>query len=277
MRRGGLRRAGLSYAAVAAAAPALSYKERVLATSPLAYWTMEEASVPGGYRTFADHSGNGYDGEAWWYTLGTGVYHQASPSYPFPEWSATGFGFPGIGDGLTCFSNRIAYDGDVEIASLSGHFPGDEGSAMVWFKYVGDHDNNYDRAHCVALCFAKNYQLNRGLWINSLGGFVRRTDAEEVAVSTSPDVSFFRCLLFSWSVANNYLKAYVDGVQVGTTQTGLTGLPGGQAWAGDSSGGSWGIGNAGADKDRQCGGLVAHAAVWNAPLAEAVILSLGVL
>jgi hypothetical protein len=177
------------------------YSSQVLDTQPehlVAYWPLWEDSGA----TANDQSGNERDGTV------TGA-----------TWGADG-----IGDERTALS----FDGDdyVEIysAGLASAFDGDEGTLLVWAKIDTAEWTDGQRRFLLRLTADVS---NNSLWIEKLDGAngvrLRRIAggvSDYVQVDTGGETGW-NCYALVWSKAADTLKAFVNGSQVGSTQTGL--------------------------------------------------------
>lgn len=229
-----------------------SYSEKVLniqRADLIAYWRLTESSG-----TVADN----YEGTA----ARDGTYNQ--------NVSDMGIG-DGIGDGNTApvftpgSSNRVT----IDTSSLDTAFDGAECTLAGWFKMrvVGIWTDGSQRAfmHVGVNTTTDLAQLSKSTTNNTLrfrreGGNV----ADQVQDGGHSETVFVHVAM-TVSESTDEMKAYVDGTQVGSTQTGLGAYTGalGSSFIGSRT-------NVGEFHD----GRLAHFAIWTAPLTVAKISSL---
>jgi hypothetical protein len=221
-----------------------SYADRVLALTPIAYYELNGDAT--------DSSGNGYDGAA------TGAT----------------FGADGIGDDNTA----ATFDGTgdvIDISAIIGAFDPDLGSIVVWGKTSAWADATARTLVSIAADGADSVSIGKTATTNQLQFLYRaNSETENIAAVSSTllagSTAYF-CAALTWDVSGDALKAYINGTQVGTTQTGLDAFDqsldptlcaiGARTTAGASS---W-------------SGSIAHVAIFDRALTGAEILSLGVL
>lgn len=240
---GGASGAGGTYAIrMAGLAPALSaYAARVLALSPIAYYQLNGDA--------SDSSGNDYDGTA------TGAT----------------FGAAGIGDGNTAALFSAAGH-VIDIAAMAGAFDADEGSIVLWAKVsaVGLWtDGAIHNLLGILSGSGDRVSLQKTTTNNTL--LFRRVGAgtpKSVTSTALGGVTDWTSLGITWSLGGGSLKAYINGVQIGTTQTGL------EAFEGALTGVE--IGNF-PSTTAAWSGTLAHVAIFGRALSGAEMLSLGVL
>jgi hypothetical protein len=176
---------------------AISYHERVLATTPLRYNRMNESSGT----TLVDSGPNTYTGTY------TGV--------------AWGSGNPPQGGDAPFFdgTNDIA---NLHSAAFATAFNFNEGAMLLWVKVSAswsEGSNRFiarirrDASNSIEIL--KSSAVNRITFNRIGGGAVKTINAEPVS-----DTGWFPVLL-EWSVAGDFVKAYINGQQMGGTQTGL--------------------------------------------------------
>ena len=227
-----------------------SYRNRVLATNPLRYNPLSEGSGT----TIIDYSGNGY----------TGTYSGIAwtPDF-FPLRDAVPF-WDGANDKGNLYSSTFATDFNL-----------DEGCILLWVKPNStsvwtDATNRY------FLSLEMNANNALRLYKTSTNGFLR-TDRRAGGVYHNADISgvsdpYWHSYLLSWSVAANQLKVYRDGIQIGTTKTGLIA----------STGSGLGVAYCGLGSQRTdfvtgvWHGYLSHLVFWDTP-ATADIIALGAL
>lgn len=177
---------------------AAEYAAAVLATSPIAYWKMNEGTGTAIVDSSVNALTNGtYTGITW--SSGSGRFGASVPLF----------------DGVNDF-------GSVLSAALSSAIDLDEGFAFVWVKvdaaFWTDGANRYflsfriDSNNFVGFLKAS---VNNTLQYSRVGSGT--TKFQQVAGFSYTN---WFCVGVSWSIANDHFKMYVNGVQVGTTQTG---------------------------------------------------------
>jgi len=173
----------------------LQHYQRVLATCPIAYWPLWE---PSGAVVYGLVGGL------------NGTHVAVTP------------GALGIGDGRT----SVLYDGatsytNIHSAGLAGAFNGDEMSLLVWgLVSSGVWSDNTYRTLVRLLVNGTNW-LSIYKYTNNriYGTYLAGGTATELGITVSP-AGFF-CVGLTISKSNDAFKLYYNGVQQGTTQTGL--------------------------------------------------------
>lgn len=224
------------------------YSDMVKATfgaSLLAYWPLWEPS--GTIAT--DISGNGRDG------VHTGVT----------------LGQPGIGDGRT--SALYGGDGDrtnVYSTSLRDAFNGAEGTVMVWAKVseVGVWtDATQRRLFYLAADSSNRVYMSREATNNILGVYYAAGGTlKSVALSLS-SIAWLR-LIITWNKSIDQMKAHLDGIQQGATQTGLG------TWAGQLASSTTLLASGSTGGASPWFGYLAHVALGNRALTAAEVAAL---
>lgn len=229
-----------------------AYADKVLSTqraNVLAYWPMSEPSGA----TAIDASGAGR----------TGTYNSIVLSQS------------GIGDG----SSAVLFDGstsylDVSSTSLAAAFTGGEFTISLWFKVAtaGVWTDATNRRLLTFQVDANNRMLlqkttvnNTLNWFYQAGG----TSKSISKVTTTP--TGWVHLAVTVTKAGDALIAYYNGVQEGTTQTGLGTFAGSLAATTTAIGSGNGNG-----PTLVWSGPLAHVAVWNVALTAAQIAPLAV-
>lgn len=229
-----------------------SYIDKVLSHGPIAYWPMNEptGSVS---RCFVNTAQNG-------------------------AYTGVTLGQPGIGDGLTCslFDGTNDYN-NIYTTTFRDAFNVLEGTAIIWLK-VNDASVWEDDANRVAIQLwssaSNHFYIRRQSSDNQLryqykaGG---TTSAVTVSSLTSVDFMYL-AITWSKSTGTGEVKAYMDGVQTGTTKVNLG------TWSGNliDARSLIGAGNT-VGPDQVCHGWLAHGAVWTRALSAAAILDLATL
>ena len=166
---------------------------------------------------------------------------------------------PGIGDGRSAFS----FDGgdfvNVYTPSLASRFDSAKGWALIWvripdaavwadgaarrFIYLVADANNY-------AIISKNTTLNQVIFFYNAAGTIEQVGDTSLAASTN-----WFLVAMTWDKAADEMKAYINGAQVGVTQTGLG------TWVGSLAPTLTALGAAGTGGTAAHKGLLAHAAV----------------
>jgi hypothetical protein len=183
-------------------------------------------------------------------------------------------GEAGIGDGRSCpYFDGTADVCNVYSASLAGAFNGAEGSVALWARVSGAgvwvdgasrylvnlRANGSNFFRCVKGSGAADDIL---YWTYAAGG----TQSQR-ARSGMTEVGWMH-LAVTWSAGSDELKAYYNGVQEGTTATGLG------VWAGALGGTVTVVGAYQTDGLNGWHGNIAHPAVWSKPLSGPQVLDL---
>lgn len=230
------------------------YRDRVLKTDPIGYWVQDEAGGAVSYDMVTQFSGGARNGTYVGVTLGQ----------------------PGIGDGRTAplFDGALDYN-DIYSASLAAAFNGAEGTLMAWARVfnVGVWTDGVLRDIALLFADANNFVViqksavdNRASAQYTASGTVQ---LRNVALVSPPTVAF--PFAITWSALADEVRVYIDGIQQGATMNGLG------VWAGVLAATNTTIGAASTAPILVWNGYIAHAAVWDRPLAPAEVLSLGVL
>jgi hypothetical protein len=226
------------------------YSRKVLSTASgnlIGYWMLDEVSGT----TLRDRSNNGNNGVS------------------------TGFDllYPGIGDGRSCPNLDGVNDcGNIYSAGLAGVFNGAEGTVALWLRMAsaGVWSDATARS-AVTLRADSNNRVNiqKATGTNNMQIFyVANSVSKSASLAVGPGTGWFHMAL-TWSKAADQVKAYVNGVQTGTTLTGLG------TWAGslDSARVTLGAGASDVIVSVWSGNL-AHVALWTTPLTAAQIANL---
>lgn len=217
-----------------------AYARRVLATQPanlIAYWPLMESAGSVGL----DFSGYGRNGTY----SGSLVY-----------------GDTGIGDGWSSpYFEGTNCKSDVT-TPMTGVFNGLEGTAMLWVKRPSWNENWRDAITCQSATgswFAFRATPATGqMVLYYFGGGVDKT----VTVSGLSGSGWY-CFALSWSKTADQVKGYCNGVQSGSTLTGVGAWTGAVSFFRIGNRSYWWLGN------------LAHCAIWNTALSDAQVLALG--
>ena len=228
--------------------PALAYTNKVLALSPIGYWPFAEPSGT----TALDASGNGRDG----------VYTNVT------------LGAAGIGDGRTAASFTTGSVCNVFSASLQGAFNGAEGTIAQWVQ-VSDAGVWSDATIRGTLEFFVNgsnvVRLRRTTTNNQIAAtYVAGGTSKSVTQSAFSPTAWFHIAL-TWSLSGDAFKFFLNGAQVGATQTGLG------TFVGSLSATNTVLGAVNSAAANPWSGNLAHSALWARPLTAAEITSIATL
>lgn len=226
----------------------LRYTRKVLSFAPIAYWPLAES---GGSVAF-DASANARNG----------------------AYSNVTLGLPGIGDGRTggdfngSDSRLNAYS-----AGLAGEFNGQEGSAFGWFRASSSgiwtdgvsRRLIYFQADGNNRVYFERVTPNNAVQVNYVAG-----GTFKIAGATNFSPTTWFCFAATWSKTADQLVVYINGAQVGATQTSL-GTFAGSLGASVTNIGCTSAGTA------VWSGNIAHVAVFNYPLSAAQIATLAAL
>lgn len=223
---------------------ALRYTRKIQAMGPIGYWPQAEPSGA----VALDESGFGRNG----------------------AYTAVTLGQPGIGDGRT----TAAFDGstsrnNVYSASLAGVFNGQEVSLMGWFQVSGagiwtdaaSRRLMYFQVDSNNRVYLERITTNNAIQVNYVAG----ATAKLVSVTSFSPLTWFHFAI-TVSKAADQVKAYVNGVQSGATQTGLG------VFAGALASTLANVGCTGANT-AVWSGNIAHAAIFNRALSATDVLS----
>lgn len=230
----------------------LSMTQRIIQSSPIAYWPLAEASGT----VIVDESGNGRDG----------VYKAAGEPL---------LGQTGIGDGRTAplFDGTNDF-GNVFTASLQSAFNNQELTLAVWLQVANAGvwaDATTRRALYLEADANNRVALTKTGTANQLNVFYTAgATNKSVSFVTGGQTSWFH-LAVTVSKGADQLKMYINGTQQGSTQTALG------VWAGSLGATTCCVGAASTAGANPWSGLLAHAAVWARALSAAEVLSLATL
>lgn len=213
----------------------------MLALLPIAYYQLNGDAT--------DSSGNGFNGTA------TGAT----------------FGAVGMGDGNTA----AAFDGTgdyIDIHAMAAAWNGNAGSIIAWGKTAAWADATVRALVSIAVGSENQVLIFKSATLNTL--LFRRSDSnDDVTITSSAlagSAAYFSAAL-TWSVAANAMKAYINGVQVGATQTGLLSV------VGTPSATLTTIGATNTSGTDSWSGSIDDVAIFDRALSGAEVLSLGVL
>jgi hypothetical protein len=132
-----------------------------------------------------------------------------------------GMDYEGIGQFGTGLEATGVTD-NIDVIAVSGEWNGAEGSVLVWFKAA----SISTLTSGTSVLFDARADANNLVRIGIDSGnltfeYIAASTAETIqAVHPNPDTEY-HAYKITWSAANDEVKAFVDGVQFGSTQTGL--------------------------------------------------------
>ncbi len=176
--------------------------------SPFSYWKFDE-----GYGTLANNAGSGGS------VLNAALANMASPATSTSGWTSSGkvnkgLVFDGTNDAVNIYSS-----------GMNSAFNGSEGSASFWLKpsssgiwtdstaryplyLYADANNN--------IYVAKLTTNNTLQFYYSAGGTVKTVNTTVLGGTTA-----WSHVILTWSKSADQMKVFINGQQIGTTQTGL--------------------------------------------------------
>lgn len=182
-------------------------------------------------------------------------------------------GAAGVGDGNTAATfNGTTSNVNVYSASLASAFNGAEGTVAAWCKVsgAGVWTDGVLRRIATFLVNGSNYAVMFKHTANntircdySAGGTVETVSSTAVGGSL-----VFFSVAMTWSKAAEQMKVYINGAQVGTTQTALG------VFAGTIPSTGARIGAAENAASNFWSGSLAHVALWDTPLSAAEVAAL---
>ena len=222
--------------------PVRGYKRKIIRlfgqSSIVGYWPLNERLGA----TAFDVSGRGFHGAH------TGI----APDQPGPGW-----GIATLYDGANDFTN-------VYSDALVAAFNGAEGTLAIWAKVSGAGVWTDATARKIAQIRVNvnNYVDIGRTATNSQLNFVYTAGAtsKNVASTVAGGITQFIQCAISWSQSGDQLKAYVNGKQTGTTQTGLG------TWSGVLGATVCLVGATNTIPGSVWSGSIAHVALWSTPL-----------
>lgn len=173
------------------------YVDKVLGYAPIAFWRLNEASGSDAL----DSSTNGYDGLYSGPTLAalTGPDGSNAPS------------FNGTSDRVLLSSSGVIADLDMT-----------EGTALLWFKPAsGVWTDGATRYALGIYASGTNYLVIGKDSSNRLAMQYRAGGTTKQYLDGTFTSTDWVCAVMTWSASADEVKFYIDGAQVGSTQTGL--------------------------------------------------------
>jgi len=228
--------------------PATTYYLKVLSYNPIAYWPLWEASGD--------------------------VAHCLVNSAQNGAYTGVTLGQPGIGDGRTCPLFNGATDFvDVYTTTFRDAFNGAEGTAIIWAK-VFDVGVWTDETSRYWLRFLADTQNT--VWIGRIGldeRYHHRYEAgnvPETVNKTGITTTDWMLAGITWSKTADEFKAFYNGTQISTTQTGLG------TWVGTLASAFAVIGATENDATAPFFGWLAHCAVCDRSLTPTQMADLAI-
>ena len=227
-----------------------TYINRVVATAPIVYFPLNEASgIDAVNRGTLGSSANGT------YT-GVDLANMAGPKTPFLHPY-----FDGVNDYV-----------NIDSAALDGGYNGREGTVNIWFKaynaaFWTDNANHFLFRITRDNTWSNTIVLAKVVAENALGWYYDSNATLDAITSSAYKNTNWQMMSMTWSYSADQMKAYMNGVQVGATQTGLG------AW----SNGALIAALLASDITPPNGpmaGYLAHAALWNRVLTVTELLAL---
>lgn len=180
-------------------------------------------------------------------------------------------GATGIGDGNTAFSyNGASSYTNIYSSEINSAFSPDAGTLLAWAKVSesGVWSDGTGRRLIVINSSSNNQLLlTKNATSNQLLGLLTFDGISKGVNITSTTTNWF-LLAMTWDKSTNELKVFLDGVQQGTTQTGLG------TWSGNLSSTSNVIGAGSTTPSLIWSGNIAHVALWNTALTPTEIAAL---
>lgn len=229
----------------------VTYTQKVIALSPIAYWPMAEASGS----TATDESGNSLNGAYTGVTLGS----------------------TGIGDGRTAATlDGTTSFNNIYSAGLNTAFNNAEMTIAGWLQVTsaGVWSDAANRAvmHVGADITNNFIRFIKTTTASQLQGRIAFGATLKTVAFTVADPLTWQHFAVTASKSGDAMKVYLNGVQQGSTQTTLG------TWAGALSSVSCGVGCQRTSALAQpWAGNLAHMAVWASALSAAQIATLAVL
>lgn len=224
----------------------MAYTNKVIAVAPANLIQYLVQAEPIGATVALDSSGNARNG----------------------AYTAVTLGAAGIGDGRTAASfNGTTSLNNAFSASLQAAFNGSEGTMMIWLRYAGTVNDGVTRRIFQFLVDANNRcqftKITDGRY-----GFTYAAGGTNKTIASGLLTASLTHWAMTWSASGDQMKAYVNGAQFGSTQTGLG------VFAGSISATQTTIMAGSTGPIELTNGIAAHAAVWDTPLSAAQILTL---
>jgi hypothetical protein len=182
---------------------------------------------------------------------------------------------PGIGDGRSCpyFDGENGYN-RISSAGYTADVNFLEGTISIWCRVyeAGTWDDSTVRVlfHSGADVHSNFIRIHKAAGADKLAFFYEAGGTQELIEKTSVSPTDWFHLALTWSKANDEVKAYYDGSQEGSTQTGLG------TWVGAPSGDKNVIGAQKTAPTNVWHGYLDHPVIWSTPLPAVKIARLAV-
>lgn len=201
-----------------------------------------------------------------WETLGTTAYDRSGKEEHGTYFAAT-LGQPGLGSSPAPLFDGLTSNVQLPQALLTANFNGARGSIAGWLK-VKDAgvltDATTRRAITIRVNSANTAHIRRTSANNTFAvDYIAGSVTKSIAF-TSASLDWIHVCL-TWDKAADQMKGYVNGVQVGTTQTGLG------TWAGALGSCIIGGQTGGASPSTIWSGSLARWKVWDVALTAAEV------
>lgn len=227
------------------------YFDKVLKYQPVAYWPLWEASGTAARNEIGSGMNGTYNSDVSGWPVGTGIGDGNSAP-----------GFDGTNDYV-----------DVYSSGFNSAFDGQLGSVIAWFKVSGAGVWTDGVSHEV-LHFGvdgNNFIILRKTNANNAFGFYYEANNVQEGVTHTMSPTTWQHIALTWSLAADAVKAYLNGAQVGTTQSTLG------TWAGNLSNASTLLGAYSKVPANAWSGNIAHVAVFDYVLPLTSVADLAVL
>jgi hypothetical protein len=225
-----------------------AYVTKVLALSPIAYWTLGEH-------------------------LGNVAYCNVNAAQNGTHNNLQGaLGNAGIGDGQVCPLYNPAGPGhtDLQTAALSASFNGQTGTLSLWSRVSGASVWTDGTTRIIFILFvdANNFiQINRTAVNGDLEYTYKANGTTELVTVNGLSTTSWMHHGLTWDLGADEMKAFYNGAQTGATQSGLG------TWAGSPASVYVGVG---ALVNFPWSGYGAHVALWDSALTPGQIATLAV-
>jgi lysophospholipase L1-like esterase len=226
------------------------YYQRVMATTPIAYWALDDLTGVAAVDRMA---------------LGNGTYKNTAGTL-----SGVTLGQTGIGDGLTSAAFTGSYC-NIYSAALNTAFTPAECSMMTWIQVTEAgvwSDTTNRHALTIRADVSNRLVLLKTTTNNTLQAlYVAGGTSKNVAYTPDAPLTWL-CLATTVSVSGDVLRFFVNGAEVGTAATGLG------TWTGVLASTANTIAAANTSSASPWTGNLAHAAVWSRVLTPAEVASI---